>query len=151
MKSSLTSASPAALRQGLAAEFRLAVRRPGRLAGNRAWRWMRRGLVVLTLALLWLLLNPSSAWALSTDRVTARFNDSSLSMVIGGQPTRLTWVGTVAADEQVAGIILNFPDGTELASDAYAQVQEMVMDDPAHPVHSTPTYTEELTNLGLTL
>ncbi|MDR2957674.1 MAG: amino acid ABC transporter permease [Coriobacteriales bacterium] len=88
---------------------------------------------------------------MTTERASASPNDSSLRQVIGGQPTRITWVGTVAKGEQVTGITLYFPDGSNLTDKTYVKVTEMVMDDPVHPLRNEPKYTEDLTDEHLTL
>ena len=52
------------------------------------------------------------AFALSTDKATARSNEDGGTGVIGGLPTRLTWEGTVDEGEQVASVTLVLPDGS---------------------------------------
>jgi polar amino acid transport system substrate-binding protein len=108
-------------------------------------------LLSLVLALL-LLVPTGDALALSTDRTTAKSNEDGGSDIIAGEPTRLSWEGTVGADEQVTRITLDFPTDCQLASDAYVKVQEIIMDDPLHPVHDESiVYTEELSAESLTL
>ena len=65
----------------------------------------------LALVALVLVLAPASAYALTTDKATARPNESGGSRVLGGIATRLTWEGTVADDEEVAAITLELPEG----------------------------------------
>jgi len=104
------------------------------------------GLAVLSL-LLFFLICPSPAWAMDTVRVTAKPNDPSLKLVIGGEPTRITWVGQVAEGEQITSITLIFPAGSTTSEKTYVKVQEMVMDDPTRPLHNEDlVYTEVLTN-----
>ncbi|MDR0458961.1 MAG: hypothetical protein LBG68_00655, partial [Coriobacteriales bacterium] len=104
------------------------------------------GLAALSL-LLFILLYPNQAWAMDTVRVTAKPNDSSLKLVIGGEPTRITWVGQVAEGEQITSITLIFPAGSTTSEKTYVKVQEMVMDDPTRPLHNENlVYTEVLTN-----
>jgi len=92
----------------------------------------------LLLCLLAALLMPGQAAALSNDRVTAKPNDSSLSLVIGGEPTRITWVGTVRPDEQVTSLTLVYPKGSRILDSSYVKVTEMIMDDPIHPGRFDP-------------
>jgi polar amino acid transport system substrate-binding protein len=101
---------------------------------------------------LLLALPAHDAFALTTDRTTAKSNEDGGKNVIGGEPTRLSWEGTVGADEAVASITLGFPAGCRLADDAYVKVQEIIMDDPTHPVHDESiAYTEDLAAESLTL
>ena len=82
-----------------------------------------------------LLVLPRTAEALTTDYVTAKRNEDGGREIIGGKPTRLSWEGTVGQNEKVMQIVLYFPEGSTLASDASVVVQEMIMDDPIHPIH----------------
>lgn len=76
-----------------------------------------RVLVALVLALTCVgacgisLVMPETAFAMSTDKATARPNEDGGDGVIGGIETRLTWEGTVGADEQVSSVTLELPDG----------------------------------------
>ena len=90
---------------------------------------------------------PQRAEALTTDSVTAKRNEDGGSEIIGGKPTRLSWEGWVSDDEKVMQIVLSFPEGCSLSDDVSLSIQEMIMDDPMHPIHdSSIQYTEELTN-----
>ncbi|MBR2682929.1 MAG: amino acid ABC transporter permease [Atopobiaceae bacterium] len=70
------------------------------------------GGIVVLLALTLTFLFPSSAFALTTNKATARPNENGGSGVIGGLPTRLTWEGTVDAGEEVKSITLTLPQGS---------------------------------------
>ncbi|MDR0346823.1 MAG: amino acid ABC transporter permease [Coriobacteriales bacterium] len=95
---------------------------------------------------------PQRAWALSTDRTTARSNEDGGTNIIAGEPTRLSWEGTVGSDERVKSITLNFPEGCGIDGSAYIKLQEIIMDDPAHPVHDESiVYTQELSGESMHL
>ena len=68
------------------------------------------GLCALVCAIALLL--PSTAFALTTNKATARPNEDGGSSVIGGLPTRLTWEGTVDEGEEVSSITLALPEGS---------------------------------------
>jgi polar amino acid transport system substrate-binding protein len=122
-------------------------------------RFIRTSAAVRVFALLFVLLfvlfaspSPQKVWALSTDRTTMQTNEDGGKSVIAGEPTRLSWEGTVGPSEKVKSITLLFPEGSALSSDAYVRVQEILMDDPVHPVHDESiVYTETLTAESLTL
>ncbi|MCH4053407.1 MAG: amino acid ABC transporter permease [Atopobiaceae bacterium] len=54
---------------------------------------------------------PTEAFALSTNKATARPNEDGGDGVIGGIETRLTWEGTVGGDEEVSSVTLELADG----------------------------------------
>ena len=54
-----------------------------------------------------------SAFALTTNKATAKSNQTEGNGVIGGKETRLTWEGTVE-DEQVSQLTLQLPEGSDL-------------------------------------
>ena len=54
---------------------------------------------------------PTNAWALTTNKATARPNEDGGSSVIGGLPTRLTWEGVVDEGEEVSEVTLVLPEG----------------------------------------
>jgi polar amino acid transport system substrate-binding protein len=122
-------------------------------AAARALRFVVVVAAVFFFALAVLFALPSQvAFALSTDRTTAQSNEDGGTNVIGGEPTRISWEGTVGAGEEVTRITLNFPADCRIAEDAYVKVQEIIMDDPVHPVHDESiVYTEVLTAESLTL
>lgn len=60
---------------------------------------------------------PSSAYALDVVKCTARTNADASSEVLGGIETRVTWEGQSAADEQISGISLTFPEGATFSTD----------------------------------
>ena len=75
-------------------------------ATGRALRALVFGVVLLiSLAL------SAPAYALTTNKATARSNEDGGSAVIGGLPTRLTWEGTVGDNEEVASVTLELPEG----------------------------------------
>lgn len=55
---------------------------------------------------------PVTAYALDTVRWTAKANNDNKDLVMGGQPTRITWQGKTAASEEVAKVDLRLPEGT---------------------------------------
>lgn len=114
-------------------------------------RIIRAVMAVLFLLPILLILAPAKpADALSLDSVTASRNQSGGNDIIGGKSTRLSWEGTVGSDEKVMQITVQFPDGTVLADDASLTLQEMIMDDPMHPVHDKSVkYTYDLTDTSL--
>ena len=56
-----------------------------------------------------------SAFALTTNKATAKSNQTEGNGVIGGKETRLTWEGTVE-DEQVSQLVLELPESSDLQS-----------------------------------
>lgn len=58
---------------------------------------------------------PTPAQALTTNKATARPNESGGDGVVGGENTRLTWEGTVGDAEQVSSITLTLPDGANFS------------------------------------
>lgn len=68
--------------------------------------------VLVALLLAVLVLVPSPALALTTNKATARPNEDGGSGVIGGLATRLTWEGTVEDAEQVSSVTLVLPTGS---------------------------------------
>lgn len=56
-----------------------------------------------------------SAFALTTNKATAKSNQTEGNGVIGGKETRLTWEGTVE-DEQISQLTLQLPEGSDLQS-----------------------------------
>jgi polar amino acid transport system substrate-binding protein len=122
-------------------------------AATKARRLIRASVAALFCVLVLLLLGSArEAGALSTDRTTAQANEDGGKSVIGGEPTRLSWEGTVGESEQVKNITLFFPEGCGIADDGYIKLQEIIMDDPVHPVHDESIrYVESLTAESLTL
>jgi polar amino acid transport system substrate-binding protein len=112
------------------------------------WSYLAVGLLFV---LLLQLTFPSAALAMETDRATASPNDSSLKLVIGGEPTRITWVGNVGPNEEIASLRLVLPVGCVLTDRSYVKVQEMVLDNPDKPERFEPLYTAGLTNQELVL
>jgi polar amino acid transport system substrate-binding protein len=126
------------------------------MTDNTATGIQRRASVwvaVLVCVLALLACGPAQdVWALSTDRTTAQSNEDGGKRILGDEPTRISWEGTVGENERVKTITLRFPEGCGLADDAYVRVQEIIMDDPVHPVHDESIrYTEDLTAEALTL
>ena len=60
-------------------------------------------------------ISAQSAFALTTNKATAKSNQTEGNGVIGGKETRLTWEGTVE-DEQVSQLTLQLPEGSDLQS-----------------------------------
>ena len=60
-------------------------------------------------------ISAQSVFALTTNKATAKSNQTEGNGVIGGKETRLTWEGTVE-DEQVSQLTLQFPEGSDLQS-----------------------------------
>ena len=79
-----------------------------------------RGLVgalvfALAIALAGAAALPDEAFALTTNKATARPNEDGGDGVIGGIATRLTWEGTVADGEELSSITLTLPDDASFA------------------------------------
>ncbi|MBQ6650248.1 MAG: ABC transporter permease subunit [Atopobiaceae bacterium] len=53
---------------------------------------------------------PTTAFAMTTNKATARPNQQGGNGVVGGIPTRLTWEGTVEEGEEVSSVTLVLPD-----------------------------------------
>ena len=70
---------------------------------------------VIVLALAFVCALPVRAWALTTNKATAKPNEDGGSEVIGGLPTRLTWEGTVEEGEKVSSIHLEIPEDGSFA------------------------------------
>ena len=75
-----------------------------------------RALMACVAAMVALAILPSAAFALTTSKATARPNEDGGTGVIGGIPTRLTWEGTVDAGEQISGVTLELPAGSNFNS-----------------------------------
>ena len=57
---------------------------------------------------------PGAAFAITTEKATARPNEDGGDAVLGGIATRLTWEGTVDPGEEVSSVTLELPeDGHE--------------------------------------
>ena len=78
-----------------------------RTARNRGEAFAFVASLLVALSLLF----PVDAWAMSTNKATARPNEDGGSSVIGGLDTRLTWEGTVDEGEQVTQVTLMLPEG----------------------------------------
>ena len=82
---------------------------------SRQLRGLRRALALLALVMAVVAasvtLVPGNAYAMTTNKATARPNEDGGSGVIGGLKTRLTWEGTLAEDEEVTSVTLVLPDG----------------------------------------
>lgn len=76
---------------------------------------MRSVLVVLAVVVLTLsagfAIQPQTAYALDTNKATARPNESGGDGVVGGENTRLTWEGTTGDAEELSAITLTLPEG----------------------------------------
>jgi len=55
---------------------------------------------------------PGAAFAITTEKATARPNESGGNSVLGGVAPRLTWEGTVGPNEEVSTVTLELPDGS---------------------------------------
>ena len=62
-------------------------------------------------------LAPTSADALTVEKLTARPNTDVGSDVIGGEETRITWEVQADPDEALAGLSLTFPEGVTYGTD----------------------------------
>ena len=109
----------------------------------KARRLPSRLAVLLLVVLIALQVTSNTAYGMGTNRVTARPNDTSKRLVLGGRPTRITWVGDVSPGEEVTSITLIFPEGCFLTDTSHVTVREMLMDDPQHPGRNIPEYSEE--------
>ena len=81
--------------------------------------------LVCVCALLFSLFISAPAFALTTNKATARPNEDGGNAVIGGLATRLTWEGTVDAGEEVVSITLELPAGGSFEA---ASVKVTVLD-----------------------
>ncbi len=77
--------------------------------------------VLITLALA-LLMAAAPAFALTTEKTTGRGTNSSGDVVLGGQPTRFTWEGTVGEGEELTAVDFTFPQGTTATDDTAVRV-----------------------------
>ena len=66
---------------------------------------------LFAVALAAILALPAQAFALTTEKATAKPNEDGGSGVIGAMDTRLTWEGTVGDDESVESVTLALPEG----------------------------------------
>ena len=66
---------------------------------------------VLAVAAVALAMAATPAYALTTEKATARPNEDGGTGVIGGMATRLTWEGVVEDGEQVSSVTLELPAG----------------------------------------
>lgn len=60
---------------------------------------------------------PATALALDTSKTTAKTNSDSGADVLGGKETRVTWEGQAAEGEELSGLSLTFPAGTQFGVD----------------------------------
>lgn len=72
---------------------------------------MLRASALLALMLFCTLCVITPAYAMTTNKATARPNEDGGKGVIGGLPTRLTWEGTTGDDEEVVSVTLELPVG----------------------------------------
>lgn len=83
--------------------------------GNVTHGLMKRALSALAFGVVAVLMActlAAPAYALTTNKATARPNEDGGKGVIGGLPTRLTWEGTVDEGEEVAQVTLELPAGS---------------------------------------
>ena len=66
---------------------------------------------LFAVALAAILALPAQAFAMTTEKATAKPNEDGGSGVIGAMDTRLTWEGTVGDDESVESVTLALPEG----------------------------------------
>ena len=85
--------------------------------GTRAWRIVDTMLSLVLLAMLITMNFSQVAYALDTEKCTARPNGDTGSTVLGGVETRITWEGQAAEDESLRSITLTMPEGTEFSVD----------------------------------
>ncbi len=78
---------------------------------------LRAVFVALAMTFACALVAPATAFALDTEKCSARPNAESGNDILGGTETRITWEGRAVADEQVTGITLTLPEGTEFSTD----------------------------------
>ncbi len=72
---------------------------------------LKRLVAAFAALLVAVVLVPSQAQALTTEKATARPNEDGGSGVIGGIPTRLTWEGVVEEGESITSVTLTLPTG----------------------------------------
>ncbi len=76
----------------------------------------------LAVCVLAVLMAAAPALALTTEKTTGRGTNSSGDVVLGGQPTRFTWEGTVGEDEELTALDFTFPEGTVATDDTAVRV-----------------------------
>lgn len=69
------------------------------------------------LACCFVLFPADQAYALDVVKCTARTNAEGSNDVLGATETRITWEGQSAAEEQVCGLSLTFPEGSSFSSE----------------------------------
>lgn len=74
--------------------------------------------ILAMLAVLLVLSVPTNALALTVEKTTAQSNETNGNNVIGGEPTRITWEGTVGDDETISSVTLTFPEGTTVSEES---------------------------------
>lgn len=88
------------------------------ISNNKLLKNLLRVLVVvLAVFLCVLFFNPVSAFALSTEKCTAKVNSDKGNIVMGGSETRVTWEGRADATEEISEIRLVFPTDTSFGVD----------------------------------
>jgi len=78
--------------------------------------------IAVAFILLWSALSPLAIGGLTTDKITARSNQSGGNAVIGGRPTRVTWEGTVAEGEAISFVQLDLPEGSRINDNSRVEV-----------------------------
>ena len=87
------------------------------LTNTRSWRLLDTVLSILLLSMLITTNLSQVAYALDTEKCTARPNADTGSDVLGGVETRITWEGRAAEDESIQAITITMPEGTDFTVD----------------------------------
>ena len=87
------------------------------LTNLRGWRLVDTMLSIVLLAMLITMNFSQVAYALDTEKCTARPNGDTGSEIYGGVETRITWEGRAGDDESVKAITLTLPEGTDYSVD----------------------------------
>lgn len=82
---------------------------------------LKKPYLCLTLCLFALLMvfgmSARPAFALDTEKCTARPNGGNGSEVVGGKETRITWEGQASSDERITTLSFVLPEGTSYSTD----------------------------------
>ena len=77
---------------------------------------------MLVLSLVLSVQAPLVAGGLSTDKCTAKSNETSSNNVLGGMNTRVTWEAVAGSEDQISQIEIYLPDGSTLGDDPSVRV-----------------------------
>lgn len=88
------------------------------IKSNRNFNLYLRVLIAVLAVFLFVLVSQtSSAYALTTEKCSAKVNSDKGNIVMGGLETRVTWEGRADTSEEIESLTLTFPDGTTFGTD----------------------------------